>query len=147
MTGRAGRTFAQGRGFVQTHDPGHPVMQAIIHGDREAFLDNEIRIRQSGGLPPYGRLAAIVISARDKEIAELVARDMAHRAPQSDRITVLGPAEAPIALVRGRYRWRLLLKAPKEMDVQAYLRAWLADLPKLPNDIRMTVDIDPYNFL
>jgi primosomal protein N' (replication factor Y) (superfamily II helicase) len=147
VTGRAGRTFAQGRGFVQTHDPSHPVMQAIIHGDREAFLDNEIRIRQSGGLPPYGRLASIIISARDKETAELVARDVAHRAPPADRITVLGPAEAPIALVRGRYRWRLLLKAPKEMDIQAYLRAWLADLPKLPNDIRMSVDIDPYNFL
>ena len=147
VTGRAGRTFARGRGFIQTHMPEHPVMAAIISGDREAFLNREVEQRQRGLLPPYGRLAALVISARDKETAEVVARDIAHRAPRSDRIDVLGPAEAPIAIVRGRHRWRLLVKAPREMDVQGFLRVWLAELPKLPTDIRLTVDIDPYSFL
>ena len=100
-------------------------MQAIISGDREAFLAREIRQRQAGLLPPFGRLAALVISARDKELAQLFARDVARRAPPADRIEVLGPAEAPLAVIRGRHRWRLLVKAPRELDVQAYLRAWL----------------------
>jgi primosomal protein N' (replication factor Y) len=127
--------------------PEHPVMQAIITGDRDAFLEREIRERQAAGLPPYGRLAAIVVSAKDKETAELVARDVAHRAPPAEAIAVLGPAEAPIALIRGRYRWRLLVKAPRETDMQAYIRTWMASLPKLSGDIRLTLDIDPYSFL
>jgi primosomal protein N' (replication factor Y) len=147
VTGRAGRVLTVGRGFVQTYMPEHPVMQAIITGDRDTFLETEIRQRQSGLLPPYGRLAALIVSARDKELAELFARDVARRAPPAQRIEVLGPAEAPLAIVRGRYRWRLLVKAPRELDVQAYLRAWLAALPKPPSDLRLTVDIDPYNFL
>lgn len=147
VTGRAGRSFANGRGFVQTYNPEHPVMDAIIKGDREMFLEREIHIRQAGLLPPYGRLAALVVSARDKEVAELVARDIAHRAPAAERISVLGPAEAPIAVVRGRFRWRLLAKAPRDVDLQSYIREWLSTLPKLPNDVMLSVDIDPYNFL
>ncbi len=147
VTGRAGRVLALGRGFVQTHMPDHPVMAAIISGDREAFLEHEIANRRKGLLPPYGRLVALVVAARDKETAQLVARDIAHRAPRSDKIEVLGPAEAPLAVIRGRHRWRLLVKAPREIDVQAYLRAWLADLPPLKGDIKLTVDIDPYSFL
>jgi primosomal protein N' (replication factor Y) len=147
VTGRAGRVLTSGRGFVQTYMPEHPVMQAIITGDRDAFLENEIRQRQAGLLPPFGRLAALIISARDKELAELFARDVVRRAPPAQRIEVLGPAEAPLAIIRGRYRWRLLVKAPRELDLQAYLRAWLDALPKLPSDLRLTVDIDPYNFL
>ncbi len=147
VTGRAGRVLALGRGFVQTHMPDHPVMAAIISGDREAFLEREIANRRRGLLPPYGRLVALVVAARDKETAQLVARDIAHRAPRSDKIEVLGPAEAPLAVIRGRHRWRLLVKAPREIDVQAYLRAWLADLPPLKGDIKLTVDIDPYSFL
>jgi primosomal protein N' (replication factor Y) len=147
VTGRAGRVLTMGRGFVQTYMPEHPVMQAIITGDRDAFLENEIRQRQSGMLPPYGRLAALIVSARDKELAELFARDVARHAPPAERIEVLGPAEAPIAIIRGRSRWRLLVKAPRELDLQAYLRTWLDTLPKPPSDLRLTVDIDPYNFL
>ncbi|MGD9829881.1 MAG: primosomal protein N' [Hyphomicrobiaceae bacterium] len=147
VTGRAGRTFAQGRGLIQTHMPEHPVMDAIISGDREAFLDREIRLRQQALLPPYGRLAALVVSARQKEIAEGYAREVARRAPPADFIEVLGPAEAPIAVVRGRHRFRLLVKAPRDRDIQAYLRAWLELLPKVKGDLRLAVDIDPYNFL
>ncbi|HSR80461.1 MAG TPA: primosomal protein N' [Hyphomicrobiaceae bacterium] len=147
VTGRAGRELAAGRGYVQTYMPEHPVMQAIISGDREAFLAREIRQRQSAQLPPFGRLAALVISARDKELAELFARDVARHAPPADRIEVLGPAEAPLAVIRGRHRWRLLVKAPRDLDLQAYLRAWLNSLPKPPADLRLTVDVDPYSFL
>ncbi len=147
VTGRAGRTSFVGRGFVQTHLPEHPVMQAIVAGDREAFLNHEVRTRQKGMLPPYGRLAAIVVSARDKALAERTARMVLQHAPRSETISVLGPAEAPISIVRGRHRWRLLVKAPRESDLQAYLRAWAADIPKLKGDIRITLDIDPYSFL
>ncbi|KAB2911156.1 MAG: primosomal protein N' [Hyphomicrobiaceae bacterium] len=147
VTGRAGRALTAGQGFVQTYMPEHPVMQAIISGDREAFLAREIRQRQGTLLPPFGRLAALVISARDKELAELFARDVARHAPPAERIEILGPAEAPLAVIRGRFRWRILIKAPRELDVQAYLRAWLSSLPKPPSDLRLTVDIDPYNFL
>lgn len=146
VTGRAGRALAVGRGLVQTHMPEHPVMAAIVAGDREAFLNYEIRTRQTGVLPPYGRLAAVIISARDKVLAERTARDIARLAPPSEKIKVLGPAEAPIAVVRGRYRWRLLVKAPRDADMQGYLRAWENDIPKLKSDVRVTLDIDPYNF-
>jgi len=147
VTGRAGRALIAGRGLVQTYMPEHPVMQAIISGDREAFLAREIRQRQSAQLPPYGRLAAIVVSARDKELAQLFARDVARHAPAATRIEVLGPAEAPLSVIRGRHRWRLLVKAPRDLDLQAYLRAWLDALPKPPADLRLVVDVDPYNFL
>jgi primosomal protein N' (replication factor Y) len=147
VTGRAGRVLDKGRGLVQTYNPDHPVMRAIMTGDREAFLASEIRHRQAGLLPPFGRLAALIVSARDKQLAELFARDVRRHAPPAARIEVLGPAEAPIAVVRGRHRWRLLVKAPRELDLQAYLRAWLATLPKPPSDLRLTVDIDPYSFL
>jgi primosomal protein N' (replication factor Y) len=147
VTGRAGRMLAKGRGLVQSYNPDHPVMRAILTGDREAFLANEIRHRQAGMLPPFGRLAALIVSARDKQLAELFARDVRRHAPPAARIEVLGPAEAPIAVVRGRHRWRLLVKAPRELDLQAYLRAWLATLPKPASDLRLTVDIDPYSFL
>ncbi len=147
VTGRAGRALAEGRGYVQTYAPEHPVMAAILSGDREAFLEREIAVRRSGLLPPFGRLAALIVSARDKETAHLVARDIAHRAPPAERIEILGPAEAPLAVIRGRHRWRLLVKAPREIDVQAYLRAWLGAMPPLKGDLRLTVDIDPYSFL
>jgi primosomal protein N' (replication factor Y) len=147
VTGRAGRALAEGRGLVQTYAPEHPVMAAIISGDREAFLEQEIAVRKRGLLPPYGRLAALIVSARDKETAELVARDIAHRAPAAERIEILGPAEAPLSVIRGRHRWRLLAKAPREIDMQAYLRAWLSALAPLKGDLRLTVDIDPYSFL
>jgi len=147
VTGRAGRTSFVGRGFVQTYSPEHPVMAAIVAGDRNAFLNYEVKTRQAGLLPPYGRLAAIVISARDKALTEQVAREIARRAPPSDVISVLGPSEAPVAVVRGRHRWRLLVKAPRDADLQSYLRAWAGMIPKLKSDVRITVDIDPYNFL
>jgi primosomal protein N' (replication factor Y) (superfamily II helicase) len=147
VTGRAGRALSKGRGFVQTHMPEHPVMEAIISGDRETFLDREIRQRQLGLLPPYGRLAALIVTAREKDVAERYAREIARRAPAADRIELLGPAEAPIFVVRGRYRWRLLLKAPREIDLQGYLRAWLSDMPHPKGDLQLSVDVDPYSFL
>ena len=147
VTGRAGRTAIRGRGLLQTHQPDHPVMQAIISGDREAFVEREIMQRQAAGYPPFGRLVAIVVSSKQKPLAEEFARIIALKAPPARTIEVFGPAEAPLSVIRGRHRYRLLVKAPREADVQAYMRAWLATLPKVRGDLRFAVDIDPYSFL
>ncbi len=147
VTGRAGRAATAGRGLVQTYMPEHPIMKAIIAGDREAFLNYEVKTRQMGMLPPYGRLAAIIVSAREKELAERTARAVVMAAPPSEKISVLGPAEAPIAVVRGRARWRVLVKAPRDLDLQTYLRAWSAALPAFKGDVRISLDVDPYSFL
>ena len=147
VTGRAGRAEKPGHGLVQTHLPEHPVMEAIISGDREAFLEREIGMRQEAMLPPYGRLVSLIVTAKDKRTAEDFARVVARAAPAARRIEVLGPAEAPLAVIRGRHRFRLLLKAPKEVDIQAYLRLWMETLPKIKGDLRLQVDVDPYSFL
>jgi primosomal protein N' (replication factor Y) len=147
VTGRAGREFARGRGLVQTHMPEHPVMQAIIAGNRDAFIEGEIRERQKAMLPPFGRLAALIISAKHREQAETFARAVVRASPPARSIEVLGPAEAPLAVVRGRHRWRVLVKSPREVDVQSYLKMWLDNVPAPKGDLRLTVDIDPYNFL
>ncbi len=147
VTGRAGREGQRGRGLIQTHLPEHPVMHAIITGDREAFLEREIQQRQAALLPPYGRLCALIVQSKQKELAEVFAREVERQAPPAERIAVLGPAEAPLAIIRGQHRWRLLVRAPRELDLQAYLRVWMDRLPPLKGDLRLIVDVDPYSFL
>ncbi|HEY1542238.1 MAG TPA: primosomal protein N' [Xanthobacteraceae bacterium] len=147
VSGRAGRTEGRGYGFLQTHQPNHPVMKALIAGDREAFYASEIAARESAGYPPFGRLASLVISAGEKPSADGYARRLAAIAPLADAVRVLGPAEAPLALVRGRHRFRLLVKSPRAFDLSAYLREWLAEAPKPKGDLRLEVDIDPMSFL
>jgi len=147
VTGRAGRSGTSGRGFIQTYLPEHPVMQAIISGDRERFIEREIAAREEAGMPPFGRLAAVLISAKTRPEAEAYARAFAMAAPPASRIEVLGPAEAPIAIIRGRHRFRFLVKAALEADLQAYMRLWLEDAPPARGSVMAQVDIDPYSFL
>ncbi len=147
VVGRAGREEGRGRGFLQTHQPEHPVMRALIAGDREAFYKSEIELREATHYPPFGRLASLVISGPDKHAAEGYARRLAAAAPREERVRVLGPAEAPLALIRGRHRFRLLVKSPRGFDLSAYLRAWLAAAPKRKANIKLEVDIDPQGFL
>ena len=147
VTGRAGRDAIKGRGLIQTYMPEHPVIAALVSGDRDAFYAQEIEARRAAGMPPFGRLAAILITAGTREAAEAYAREVARHAPQASKIEVLGPAEAPLAVIRGRYRFRLLVKATREADLQAYLRLWLGAAPKPRGDLRLAVDIDPYSFL
>src|SRR5579871_5373611 len=147
VAGRAGREEGRGYGFLQTHQPNHPVMKALIAGDREAFYASEIAARESAGYPPFGRLASLVISSGEKASAEGFARRLASAAPPADAVRVLGPAEAPLALVRGRHRFRLLVKSPRAFDLSAYLREWLAEAAKPKGDLRLEVDIDPQSFL
>ena len=147
VVGRAGRDAGIGRGYLQTHQPEHPVMRALIAQDREAFYDAEIEARQRAQYPPFGRLASLVVSGEDKHDTQSYARALARAAPPLDEVRVLGPAGAPLALVRGRHRLRLLIKAPRAFDLAAYLREWLAAAPKAKGSIKLDIDIDPQSFL
>ncbi len=147
VAGRAGRGAAEGRGFIQTHMPEHPVMQALVKGDRAAFYETEIAAREEAHLPPFGRMASLVISATDAHAAEAHARRLAACAPISREVRVLGPAEAPLAVLRGRHRWRLLARAPRGFDLSAYLSAWRAVAPKVTGNLRVAIDVDPISFL
>src|ERR1700684_699472 len=137
VIGRAGRDAGIGHGYLQTHQPEHPVMRALIAQDREAFYDAEIEVRERDHYPPFGRLASIVVSGPDKHDAAAHAPALARAAPPRDDVRVLGPAEAPLALIRGRHRLRLLVKAPRNFDLSAYLRDWLAAAPHTKGSIQL----------
>jgi primosomal protein N' (replication factor Y) (superfamily II helicase) len=178
VVGRAGREAGAGYGYLQTHQPEHPVIRALIAQDRDAFYDAEIAQREATHYPPFGRLASLVVSGPDKHETEAYARALARAVPKVDRasevpktdlfvgapkadlarafkvdstmsdgVRVLGPAEAPLALVRGRHRFRLLVKSPRAFDLSAYLRQWLAKGPKPKGSIRLEIDVDPQSFL
>ncbi len=147
VVGRAGREEGRGYGYLQTHQPEHPVMRALMAQDRDAFYTAEIEVREKTGYPPFGRLASLLISGGDKHATEAYARKLAAVSPADESVRVLGPAEAPLAVVRGRYRFRLLVKAPRNYDLSAYLREWLAAAPKTKGNLKLEVDVDPQNFL
>jgi primosomal protein N' (replication factor Y) (superfamily II helicase) len=147
VIGRAGRDQGRGIGYLQTHQPEHPVMQALIACDREAFYASEIAARERTGYPPFGRLASLIISAGDRSSAEGFARKLAAVAPIDERVQLLGPAEAPLAVIKGRYRFRLLLKSARGFDLSDYLRQWLAAGPKPKGNLKLEVDVDPQSFL
>ena len=147
VIGRAGRDEGFGVGYLQTHQPEHPVMKALIAQDREAFYDSEIAVRERAAYPPYGRLASLLVTGGDKHATEGYARKVAAAAPPNEAVRVLGPAEAPLALIRGRHRFRLMVKSARNFDLSAYMRDWLAEAPKRKGDIKMDVDVDPMSFL
>jgi primosomal protein N' (replication factor Y) len=147
VAGRAGRESGRGQGYLQTHQPHHPVMRAIVAGDREAFYATEIEARERTHYPPFGRLASLIISGPDRPSAEGFARRLAGAAPPDKAVKLLGPAEAPIAVIRGRYRFRLLAKAARSFDLPGYLRGWLRRAPKAEAGVRVEVDVDPVSFL
>ena len=146
VAGRAGRGERPGRAMIQTYVPDHPLMQALRRGDRDAYLGKEKMTREAAGLPPYGRLAALIASGRDGVETERFVRDLARKAPAAEGIAVLGPAPAPLHLVRGRHRWRFLVKARRELNVQEFLKLWLKDV-KPKGSLHLAIDVDPYNFL
>jgi primosomal protein N' (replication factor Y) (superfamily II helicase) len=146
VAGRAGRAEAPGRVLLQTYAPEHPVMEALVAGDLEAFMAREAAQRRPGHWPPYGRLAALIVSADQAEVADTLARELGRTAPHGDGITVLGPAPAPLSILRGRHRRRLLLKTRRDIAVQPLLREWLA-MVKVPRGGRVDVDVDPVAFL
>lgn len=146
VAGRAGRAERPGRALVQTYAPDNPAMLALADGDRDGFLQIERDVRAQLGLPPFGRLAALILSAPSAEMVDAAARDIALAAPNGARIELFGPAPAPITVLRGRHRRRFLVKSPRNVDLSAYMASWMARL-KLPRPVRISVDIDPYSFM
>nr|WP_193227723.1 primosomal protein N' [Aureimonas psammosilenae] len=147
VTGRAGRSGLPSRGMIQTFQPEHPVMQAIASGKPAAFYAREAAERERAGLPPFGRLASVIVSAEVKREAEDHARALRRAAPDDGEIEILGPAEAPLALVRGRHRFRLLVMAGRNARLQTYLRRMFAEAPNPRGTVHVQIDVDPQSFL
>lgn len=146
VAGRAGRGEKPGRAMIQTHLPEHPLMDALRRNNRNSYMRQEIEVRRQARLPPFVSLAAIIVSGSHNAEVEKLARQVRGIMPKACDVEVLGPAPAPMSLVRGRHRWRFLVKAEKKVDLQAFLRAWLQPVePK--GSLRIDIDVDPYNFL
>ena len=150
VAGRAGRQagVAPGLALLQTHQPDHPVIRAILSGEDEGFWNAEAEARQAAAMPPFGRLAGVILSHPDPASVTDFARALAGRATPLAEIgaELWGPAPAPIARVRGRHRMRMLIRAPRQAPLQAAIADWL-DGVKLPTNLRLSVDIDPQSFL
>ena len=147
VAGRAGRADKPGTAFLQTHQPEHPVIRAILGGDEEAFWRAEAAERRAAGVPPYGRMAGIILSSPDVAQVFDIGAELARRDDPLRRVgaQVFGPAPAPIARVRGRHRVRLLVKAGKTVALQVALAEWVGQI-RLPNNMRLSIDIDPQSF-
>jgi primosomal protein N' (replication factor Y) len=147
VTGRAGRSGRAGKAYLQTYHPTHAVIQAMVKGDREAFYVYELTAREAGGLPPFGRLAALIVSANEHDPAMAFAKQLLAAAPMAEGLKLFGPADAPISMIRGRHRVRLLAQSGKDFDLSGYVRFWLQQGPKVTGNLRVQVDIDPQSFL
>ena len=146
VSGRAGRELKSGRAILQTYLPEHPVMNALTRGDRDMFVAEELEARREARMPPFSRLAGLIISSIDRGLASETARILVRNAPDIVGLEVFGPAPAPISLLRGKYRFRVLIRAPRKFGLQRALRAWLAQV-RWPKKVIVRVDVDPYNFL
>lgn len=146
VSGRAGRGEIPGHVLLQSFMPEHRVIQTLAGGDRDDFLAVEAMERQQSHMPPAGRLAGIIISSKDEDKARRFADHLAQLAPKADAIYVLGPAPAPLFKLRHNFRFRLLVKAPKDQNIQRYITQWL-EAALVPSGVRVQVDIDPYSFM
>ena len=121
-------------------------MEAMVRGDSEAFYAHELEMREQGGMPPFGRLAALIISANEHDVAFDFAKRLLSVAPMADGLRLFGPADAPVSMVRGRHRVRLLVQSPKDFDLSGYVRFWLKSAEKPKGNLRIQIDIDPMSF-
>jgi primosomal protein N' (replication factor Y) len=146
VAGRAGRAERPGRAFVQTYTPEHEAMIALAAQDRDGFLAAEAAARETMGMPPYGRLAAVIIAAPDEQSANRAAYEMGEAAPSAEGVDVWGPAPAPLTVIRGLHRRRFLVRADRGVDLSAFMAAW-RERVKFPASVRVQIDVDPYSFL
>lgn len=146
VAGRSGRASRPGRALLQTYAPEHDAMRALAMGDRDGFLEQELAMRQATGLPPFGRLAALILSAPNEAEAELASATFAQAAPRAEGVDVWGPAIPPLGMIRGQYRRRFLVRSDRQIDLSAFMSAWRSRV-KARNAWRVTIDIEPYHFL
>ena len=146
VAGRAGRAEKSGRALLQTYQPEHPVIAGMVTGDRDAFMLAEQEGREMLGFPPFGRLAALLLTGENETQVNDVARALVQAVPQAQGVEVWGPAPAPLYRLRGSYRVRFLVKATRDVSIQNFIRAWTGSV-KIPSSARQTIDIDPYYFL
>jgi primosomal protein N' (replication factor Y) len=146
VAGRAGRGAKPGEVLIQTRHPTATVIAALAAGDRDAFYEAETEARRHAGAPPFGRWAAIIVSSEDEAEARDAARAIGGTRPDLPDVAILGPAPAPMALLRGRYRYRLLINARRSAELQNVIRGWLGALD-FPKGVRVAVDVDPYSFV
>ncbi len=146
VAGRAGRHEKPGRALIQTYAPDEAVMQALANQDRDEFLAAEAREREDAGMPPFGRLGAVIVSAPDEKLANEAADALGKAAPNAEGLDLWGPAPAPLAIIRGMHRRRFLARANRGVDLSAFLAAWVARV-KLHSAVRVQIDVDPYSFL
>ena len=146
VSGRAGRAEKKGTVYIQTLYPDNAVLQALIHNDRSRFLDLEKQSRKILKMPPFGKLAAIIVSGTNQNVTEKTAILLGQTAPNNDYISTLGPAPAPIYMLRNKYRYRLLLKTSKNIKIQEVVKEWLRRV-QAPTNVRIEVDVDPYSFM
>ena len=145
VSGRSGRGEKPGLVLIQTRNPDDPVMRALAAGNRDNFLEEEIALRERSMMPPFARLASLILAGTDAELVRETGRKLASAAPKTGGVVVWGPAPAFYQMLRGRTRERLLVHAEKTVNVQAYLRAWLKEVPT-PRAVRLTIDVDPMSF-
>lgn len=146
VAGRAGRSKLPGVAYLQTYYPDHPVMSALTSSNRDQFFKEEAQSRKVGNWPPYGRLAALILSGRNEQLLDQVASSLSRTAPRQEGVRILGPAPPPIAKLRGRHRRRFLVKTSKNVNIHILLRTWRSSV-KVPGSVRLLVDVDPYTFL
>ena len=146
VAGRAGRADKPGHALIQTHQPDHEALIALAAGDRERFISAELAMRELLGLPPYGKLAAVIVSGMDLKKVESTAKAFVMQAPKTEGIEILGPSEPPIGRLRGQFRRRILVQAEQTINLSAYMQAWRRKM-RLPAKIKMQIDIDPQSFM
>lgn len=146
VAGRAGRADHPGRVYLQTYQPENPLFQSLISHDRNQYLEQEKLGREMSGMPPFGRLAALILSSANQTHLDQTLRTLSAKIPRLEDVEFWGPAPAPLSMLRGKHRWRYLVKTPRGVNIQAVVKDWLQGL-ELPSTVKLQIDIDPVSFL
>ena len=146
VAGRAGRAQKPGHALIQTHQPDHEALIALAAGDRERFISAELANREMLGLPPYGKLAAVIVSGLGEKETEALAKKFVSLAPRADGIDILGPSEPPIGRLRGLFRRRILVQAEASVNLSKYMAVWRGKI-RVPSRYKLHIDIDPQSFM